>query len=153
MLRIETKPLESSLVVEAPVRGKLILSHGCCGCVIEVADRRLPFSLVLLDIIGFDVILSIDWLSSYHDVIDYYHRRVTVCTAGVDCFYFMGHRTDRLLTSSYDTRSGGIFTFLLATLMNDGNSETRGVFPRVICEYFDVFLEDLTELPPYREKS
>ncbi|XP_028082863.1 uncharacterized protein LOC114284166 [Camellia sinensis] len=151
MLGLEVEPLESSLVVELPIEGKIVLNHRCRGCVIEIPNRQLPFSLVLLDMMVFDIILGMDRLPSYRAIIDCYHRRVTVCTAGGDCFYFLGDRTDRLLPLLYDSRSRGKFTSLLATLTNDGNGGVRGVFPRVVCEYLDVFPEDLTKLLPHRE--
>ncbi|KAL7164427.1 hypothetical protein ACSBR2_040359 [Camellia fascicularis] len=50
--------------------GELILKHGCRSCDIEVADHRLPFSFVVMPMTGFDVILGMDWLSSYRIVID-----------------------------------------------------------------------------------
>jgi hypothetical protein len=42
------------------------------SCTIVVEDRELPVYLILLDIYDFDVILGMDWLTTYH--------------AGVDCF-------------------------------------------------------------------
>ena len=71
-----------------PLTGDFI--QGCRGCEIEVVGGRLSFALVLLDMPGFDVILGMDWLSSYCAVIDCYHQRVTVGKSSGDCFYFMG---------------------------------------------------------------
>ncbi|KAL7257240.1 hypothetical protein ACSBR1_003536 [Camellia fascicularis] len=82
---------------------------------------------------------------------DCYRERVTVCIANGDCFIFLGDRCDKSLPSSYNPRSQGQFNFLLATLWEDGNDVVRNEFRRVVCEYLDVFLEDLTELPPRRD--
>ncbi|XP_028112448.1 uncharacterized protein LOC114310604 [Camellia sinensis] len=123
ILGLESEQLESPLMVESPVE----------------------------DMSGFDIILGMDWLSSYCAIINYYCRRVTVCTLGGDCFSFLGDRIDRLLLSWYDPRTRGKLSSLLATFLVDGNSRIQSVFPRVVYEYFDVFPEDLAELPPYRE--
>ncbi|XP_028074671.1 uncharacterized protein LOC114277055 [Camellia sinensis] len=138
-------------MVESPIGGHIVLNRGCCGCVIEVSDHRLPFNLVLLDMSDFDVILGMGWLSSYRATIDFYRRRVIVCTASGNFFYFLEYKTDDGLSLLYDPRSRGKLSFLLATIMDDGDNVVRGVFPRVVCEYSDIFPEDLTELPPHRE--
>ncbi|KAL7202617.1 hypothetical protein ACSBR1_034145 [Camellia fascicularis] len=53
---------------------------------------------------SFDVILGMDWLSSYRAVIDCYRQRVTVCTLSSDCFYFLRDCVDRALSPVYDLR-------------------------------------------------
>lgn len=97
-MRLEVAHLASPLRVESPVRGTVNLDRGCRGCEIEVIECRLPFAFVLLDMLSFDVILGMDWLSSYQAVIDCYPQRVTVCTSSGDCFYFLGDRVDRVLS-------------------------------------------------------
>ncbi|KAL7175972.1 hypothetical protein ACSBR2_029529 [Camellia fascicularis] len=52
----------------------------------------------------FDIILGMDWLSSYRAVIDCYRQRVTVCTSSGDCFYCLGDRVDRVLSPVYNPR-------------------------------------------------
>ncbi|XP_028063030.1 uncharacterized protein LOC114266349 [Camellia sinensis] len=151
ILGSESEQLEFLLMVESPIRGKAILNRGCCGCVIEVADCHLPFSFVLLDMSGFDVILGMDWLSFYCAIINCYRRRVIVCILGGDCFSFQGDRTDRLLPPLYDPRGRGELSFLLVAFIDDGSNIVRGAFPRVVYDYIDVFIKDLIELSPHRE--
>ncbi|XP_028068874.1 uncharacterized protein LOC114271453 [Camellia sinensis] len=38
-----------------------------------------------------------------------------------------------------------------AAIIKDRDGVIQDEFPRVVCEYLDVFFEDLTELPPHRE--
>lgn len=97
-LGLEVAWLASSLRVESPVGGTINLDRGCYGCEIEVVGRRLPFAFVLLYMLSFDVILGMDWLSSYRAVIDCYRQRVIVCTSSGDCFYFLGNRIDKVLS-------------------------------------------------------
>ncbi|KAL7169602.1 hypothetical protein ACSBR2_034607 [Camellia fascicularis] len=51
---------------------------------------------------GFDVILGMDWLSSYRAVIDCYRQRVTVYTLSGDCFHFLGDRVGSVFPPVYD---------------------------------------------------
>lgn len=53
LLGLESRQLQSSLTVESPVRGRIILTQGCQRCVIEVAGRQLSFNFVLLEMSGF----------------------------------------------------------------------------------------------------
>ncbi|XP_028126051.1 uncharacterized protein LOC114322827 [Camellia sinensis] len=100
---------------------------------------------------GFDVILGMDWLSSYRAIINCYHGRVMVCTTRGDYFYFLGDRTHGGLSPLYDPRTQGKLSFLLATIIDDENIVVREMLPKVLYEYPYVFPEDLTELPPQCE--
>ncbi|KAL7210063.1 hypothetical protein ACSBR1_031598 [Camellia fascicularis] len=143
--------LAYSICVVSPVGGEMILKQGCWGCDIEVADRQLPFSFVLMNMSGFDVILGMDWLSSYRAVIDCYRQRFTVCTLSGDCFYFLGDRVDRVSSSVYSSRGRSELSCLLASFLSSEFDEARIELPRVVCEYSDVFSEDLISLLPHRE--
>ncbi|XP_028081829.1 uncharacterized protein LOC114283201 [Camellia sinensis] len=92
MLGLKIERLESSLMVESPIGGHVVLNRGCRGCVIDVTNHQLPFNLVLLDMLSFDIILGMGWLSSYRATIDYYRGRVAVCTIGRDYFYSLEDR-------------------------------------------------------------
>lgn len=110
-----------------------------------------PFQFCVIRYVKFDVILDMDWLSSYYAVIDCYCERVTMCTSGGDYFYFLRHRTNRLLPLLYDPRGWSKLSFLLATFIDDGSDIVWGAFPKVVSEYTDVFPENLTKLLPHRE--
>ncbi|KAL7253600.1 hypothetical protein ACSBR1_008020 [Camellia fascicularis] len=151
ILGLELAQLASPICVVSLVGGEMVLKQGCRGYDIEVADRRLPFSFVLMDMTGFDVILGMDWLSLYRVVIDCYRQRVTVCTLSDDCFHFLGDRVGRVLSPVYDPRGRSELSFLLANSMSSECDEARVELPTVVCEYSDVFLEDLVSLPPHQE--
>lgn len=118
VLGLELAQLASPICVVSSVGGELILKQGCKGCDIEVADRRLPFSFVVMAMSGFDVILSMGWLSLYRAVIDCYCQRVTICTLSGDCFHFLGDRVDSVLPPVYNPRGRGELSCLLASCMS-----------------------------------
>ena len=60
----------------------------------------------------------------------------------------MGDRVGSVLPPGYDSRGRSELSGLLASFES---GETQHVLPRVVCEYSDVFPEDLVSLPPHRE--
>ena len=52
----------------------------CRGCELEILETLLTVDLKIMDMLEFDVILVMDWLTVYRVVIDCEHRRVTAYT-------------------------------------------------------------------------
>ena len=52
----------------------------CRGCELEISRILLTVDLRVMDILEFDVILGMDWLTAYMVVIDCERRRVTAYT-------------------------------------------------------------------------
>ena len=100
---------------------------------------------------SFDTIHGMDWLTSYRATIDYFQHRVTFCTPEGDRFYFMRDRGCSITPSSTDVHRQGEFNFLFAACLIDESNVVSVVLPPVVCEFLDVFSEDLIELPPHRE--
>ncbi|XP_059669548.1 uncharacterized protein LOC132314742 [Cornus florida] len=135
----------------APTQQSVTLGRVCRSCSITIVGRVLEFDLILLEMIGFDIILGMDWLSSFRVVIDCFRGRVSVCTPDGDCFCFVGDRCDPLTPSFYGAKGRDRQTFFLASLFADDDVEFCGVdYPEVVCDFLDVFPEDLTELPPHK---
>ncbi|KAF5932581.1 hypothetical protein HYC85_028752 [Camellia sinensis] len=151
VLELELALLASPICVVSPLGGELILKQGVRGCDTEVDDYRLAFPFVVMPMKGFDVILGMDWLSSYRAVIDCYRQRVTLCTLSGEWFHFLGDRVGSVLPPGYDSRKRSELSSLLASFESGESGETQLVLPRVVCEYSDVFPEDLVSLPPHRE--
>ena len=59
-----------SLSVETPLSEELESNVFFPSCPVLVEGRELPADLVLLDVIGFDVILGMDWLAQYYATVD-----------------------------------------------------------------------------------
>ena len=59
-------------------------------CTVLVDDRELFVDLVVLDILGYDVILGMDWLSKYHASIDCLKKVVTFRPPDEEEFLFVG---------------------------------------------------------------
>ena len=70
--------MDCMLSVVSPLGGEADTCSICRGCIVGIAGQDLVADLVVLDIAGYDVVLGIDWLSSYHVTVDCYKKRVTV---------------------------------------------------------------------------
>ena len=65
-----------SLSVATPLSEGLVTNVFFPSCPVLVEGRELPPDLVLLDVIGFDVILGMDWLAQYYATVDYRAKEV-----------------------------------------------------------------------------
>ena len=99
----------------------------------------------------FDVILGIDWLTVHRVVIDCDCMRVTAYTLDGTCVTFQGDKHDALPRALYDSSWHGQLMGWLASLTLEDEVRQDLDLPRVICEYKDVFSDELPRLPPYRD--
>ena len=147
-LGLETEEFSPPLFVNTPLGGRAPLDRICRGCELIILDRRVEFDFIVLSMSGFDLILGMDWLSTYRATIDCFRRRVRICTPEGGCFEFFGERREPFEPYLYESRDKGSMACLLARLTLDENSFTRGELPRVVCDFSDVFPNELPGLPP-----
>ena len=150
-LGLEVDLLDSTLLVDTPVGGVVHLNRVCRGCVLVIADRRIEADLIVMDMSGFDIILGMDWLSSNRAIIDCFRRRVTITISSGDSFYFVGDRLDFPTSSLHHLSGRQCTTGYLASLWAEEGEAVLDELPPIVCEYADVFPEDLPGLPPIRD--
>ena len=125
------------------------------ACVVSLVGRDTLADLILLGPMEFDAILGMDWLASCHASLDYHLKRVYFDLPGEDLFYIQGDRTrgaSRLISAMQARRMlGRGCEGFLAVVRECGQSvrEVSGV--PVVCEFPDVFPDELPGLPPDRE--
>ena len=88
---------------------------------------------------------------AHHVVVDCDRRRVTAYTQDGIRVMFQGGKHDALPHAVYDSRWHGQLTGWLAGLTLEDEVRQDLSLPRVVCEYEDVFLNELPGLPPYRD--
>ena len=98
----------------------------------------------------FDVILGMDWLTAYRVVIDCERGRVTTYTQNGTRVVFQGDKHDILPQTIYESKCQGQLMGWLASLTLEDEERPDLDLPRVVCEYVDVFLDELPRLPPQR---
>lgn len=113
---------------------------------------RLGVDLIILDMIDYNIILGMDWLSFYHTILDYYSKTVNLAMQGVSRLDWRG-----ILNSS----PKGVISFLhsrciikrgcLSYLAHIHDTSIASLplldFIRVIHEFMDVFSMDLPSIP------
>ena len=99
----------------------------------------------------FDVILGIDWLTTHRVVIDCDHGRVTAYTPYGNCFMFQRDKHDALPQAVYDSRWHMQLMGWLASITLENEARQELGLPRAVCEYEDVFLDELPRLPSHKD--
>ena len=82
--------LEEPLYVSSPLGTRARIGMMCRGCELEISGTLLTVDLRIMDMLEFDVILGMDWLTAYRVVIDCERRRVTAIRRTVLVWYFRG---------------------------------------------------------------
>ena len=79
-LGLEVEALEEPLYVSSHIGIRASIGMICHSCELEISGILLTVDLRVMDMLEFDVILGMDWLTAYKVIIDYEHRRVTAYT-------------------------------------------------------------------------
>ena len=82
--------LEEPLYVSSPLGIRARIGIICRGYELEISGTLLTVDLRIMDMSEFDVIVGMDWLTTYRVVIDCEHRRVTAIRRTVLVWYFRG---------------------------------------------------------------
>jgi hypothetical protein len=125
-------PLKTSMVIQSQ-GSKQSTQWYCKDVNIEIKGMKFLANLIVLEAVDLDVILGMDWLTTNKGFIDYYNRTVTL----TNC---------QGKTVKFGTR--GIST--LQGKLNQVDMTELSKVP-VVCEYPDVFPEELPGMPPDRE--
>ena len=95
-LGLEVEALEEPLYVSSPLGIWARIRMICRGCELEISGILLTVDLRVMDMLEFNVILGMDWLTAYRVVIDCEHRRVTAYTQDDTRVVFQGYKHDIL---------------------------------------------------------
>ena len=150
-LGLEVETLEKLLYVNSPLGTRVSIDLICRDCEIEISRILLTIDLRVMDMSEFDVILRMDWLTAHRVVIDCDCRRVTIYTPNDVFVMFQGDKHDTMPQPVYDSRWHGQLQGWLAKLTLEDEVRQELGLPRVVCEYKDVFLEELAGLPSHKD--
>ena len=142
--------LEEPLYVSYSLGIKARIGMICRGCELEILGTLLTVDLRIMDMLEFDIILGMDWLTAYRIVIDCERRRVTAYSQDGTRVVFQGDKHDILPHTVYESKCQGQLAGWLASLSLENEERPDLDLPRVVCEYVDVFPDELPGLPPQR---
>ena len=149
-LGLEVETLEDMLYVSSPLGIRARIGMICRGCELEISETLLIVDLRIMDMSEFDVILGMDWLTTYRVVINCERMRVTAYTQDGTRVVFQGDKHDMLPQIVYESRCQRQLAGWLASLTLEDEERPDLDLPRVVCEYVDVFPDELPGLPPQR---
>jgi hypothetical protein len=113
-------------------RGELIVNAGCRDLVLEIGKHKFLANLIVLDSQGLDVILGMDWMTTFEIVIDCANKTITLTTPEKKHIHFK---------STFEFKGSKV---------NSLKGVSMDEVP-VVKEYLDVFPEELLGMPPDRD--
>ena len=151
----ELTPLKSKLIITTPLGERIVRTSVFRGCEVVIEGFVLKANLIPLKMINFDVILGMDWLSNHRASVNCFTKEIRFEKPGYPEFEFVGDRrvlptcvisaleAQRLLLKRCES--------YLAHVVDISVIEVKLENVLVVCEFLDVFPEDLPGLPPDRE--
>ena len=143
--------MENPLYVNSSQGTRVSVDQICRDCESEISGILLIVDLRVMDISKFYVILMMDRLTAHRVVIDCDSRRITVYTQDGIRVTFQGEKHDALPQTVNDSRWSGQLMGWLASLTLEDEVKQELDLPPVVCEYEDVFSDELPGLPPHRD--
>ena len=150
-LGLEVETLEKSLHVSSSLGTNVSVDLIYRDCELNISGILLTVDLRVMDLSEFDVILGMDWVTTHRVIIDCDRMRVIAYTQDGVFVVFQGDKHDALPQTMYDSRWHGQLMGWLASLTLEDEVRQGLSLPRVVCEFEDVFPDELLGLPPERD--
>ena len=151
VLGLEVETLDEPLHVSSPLWTKARIDRIFRGCELEISGILLTVDLRVMDMSEFKVILGMGRLTAHRVVIDCDRMRVTAYTPYGTYVVFQGNRHDVSPHTVYDSRWHRQLMSWLASLTLEDEVRQDMSLPRVVCEYENVFPDELPGLPLSRD--
>ncbi|XP_070025852.1 uncharacterized protein [Nicotiana sylvestris] len=151
-LVVSPEPLGTLVHVSTPVGDSVVVDRINQFCVVTFYGFETRADLLLLDMIDFEVIMGMDWLSPYHAVLDCHAKTVSLVMLGLPRLEWKGSTVDTpsRVISFLKTRhivEKGCLAYLAYVRDTIAESLTINSVP-VVQEFADVFPSDLPGMPP-----
>ncbi|KAL0534457.1 hypothetical protein IC582_028748 [Cucumis melo] len=153
--RLEVEPLHHVLSVSTPFGECMLSKEKVKACQIEIAGHVIEVTLLVLDMLDFDVILGMDWLAANHASIDCSRKEVAFNPPSMASFKFKGEGSRSLPQVIPAIRASKLLSQgtwgILASVVDTREVDVSLPSEPVVRDYADVFPEELPGLPPHRE--
>ena len=131
--------MEEPLYVSSPLGSRVRIDQICRDCESETSGILLTVDLQVMDILDFDVILGMDWLTAHRIIIDCDIKRISTYTPDGICLTFQGGKHDASPQTVHDSRWSRRLIGWLASLTLEDEVRQELDLSRVVYEYEDVF--------------
>ncbi|VVA36048.1 PREDICTED: reverse mRNAase, partial [Prunus dulcis] len=148
-------PITGRFSISLPTGEVLFADRVFRNCFVQVDDAWLEADLIPLDLVDLDIILGMDWLEKHHASVDCFRKEVTLRSPGQPKVIFRGERRVlptcliSAITAKKLLKKGceGYLAHIIDTREIPLNLEDIPV----VCDFPDIFPDDLPGLPPERE--
>ena len=143
------------MVVPVPNGDIMISERIVPGSRLVIQNKDFPADLIVLGFHDFDIVLGMDWLSKHKATLDCYKKEVRLVRPEEPGVIFRGIRREiapsliNAMTASKMLRKG--CQGYLAFIVDRRQEGTRLEDIPIVKEFPDVFLDDISGLPPDRE--
>ncbi|KAA0042118.1 pol protein [Cucumis melo var. makuwa] len=153
--RLEVEPLHHVLSISTPSGECMLSKEKVKACQIEITGHVIEVTLLVLDMLDFDVILGMDWLAANHASIDCSRKEVVFNPPSLASFKFKGEGSRSLPKVISAMRANKLLSqgtwSILASVVDTREVDVSPSSELVVRDYPDVFPEELPGLPPHRE--
>ncbi|XP_060974683.1 uncharacterized protein LOC133039756 [Cannabis sativa] len=148
--------LRCGIVTELPSGETMLSTRRMRDVPIIIESKELMGNLIELEMKEYDVILGMDWLSSHGATINCRKKLVVFETKVGDRFIFKGNklalRTPVISSlKASQLMKAGCLAFLVSVVDRAIETQLNVENVHIVCEFPEVFPEDLPGLPPDRE--
>ncbi|TYK11150.1 gag protease polyprotein [Cucumis melo var. makuwa] len=154
-LRLKVELLHHVLSISIPSEECMLSKENVKACQIEKAGHVIEVTLLVLDMLDFDVILGMDWLATNHASIDCSRKEVAFNPPSMVSFKFKGEGSRSLPQVISAMRASKLLSqgtwSILASVVDTREVDVFLSSELVVRDYPDVFPEELPGLPPHRE--
>ncbi|WRX12994.1 Reverse transcriptase domain - like 10 [Theobroma cacao] len=148
-------PLEEENIMHTPLGERLVRNTYYRDCGIKVREEEFMGDLIPLEILDFDLILGMDWLSTHRAKVDCFKKEVILESLEGAKVVFTGERrvlpycVISALKALKLVRKG--YPAYLAHVIDISREEPKLENVPIVSEFPDVFPDELPGLPPDRE--
>ncbi|XP_031394177.1 uncharacterized protein LOC116205681 [Punica granatum] len=144
-----------TVVTATPIGESVVVGEVYRSCRLQLGDKEMLVDLIPLSIWDFDVILGMDWLASHYASVECYKKEVIFRIPNEPEFKFHGDQLGvpfNVISSLEVTKllKMGCEGYLAHVVATKVDSLKLSEIP-IVCEFPDVFPDDLPSLPPDRE--
>lgn len=147
--------LSIPVYVSTSVGDSIVVDRVHRSCIVVFGGLETCVDLLLLDMVDFDVILGMDWLSPYHAILDCHAKTVTLALPGLPRLQWRG-------THGHSTRSAILYVkarrmvergcLAYLAYVRDSSVEVPYIDSvPVVREFPEVFPSDLPRMPSDRD--
>jgi hypothetical protein len=129
---LDLYPTSEAYMIATP-GGKISSNQVCRSVPIQMGRNLVRTDLLLLDLEGMDVLLGMDWMTRHRVSLDIFSRTVEIDSPD--------HKPSILYLSQRECNNSCAYAI----------EEIKLKDIPIVCEYPDVFLDDLPRMPPDRD--